>query len=95
MRKNIINYFVKLSLRWQAVFMILSRKYDHWILISLDSKNLKEYLSGNEFHIESIMHALRPWNVYELIKIIHESKTEADVEVMKYQFLSKAESNNY
>ena len=88
MKKN--NTFLhKLIVMWK----ILTNKYQHIILISLDKKNLENLLLDKDVAIDTYLIRLRPYIFHKIIREIADSRSDIDLALDKAEF--EAESLLY
>jgi len=80
----------KLLIRLQLCWCIITRKYDHWVVINLDEANLRELLKENDFECDAKYHGIQPYILYKMIDRISKTKDETDMFLEKMAFEAEA-----
>lgn len=89
MKKKLL--FLKIKL--QACFRILFG-HEHWFMISMDSENLRNLISENDFEAKMLYHKLVRYNIKKICKNIVCDMDEVDWILEKAKFEAESEEFN-
>lgn len=83
-------YLMKLKIRIKACYRILTRKYDHWVILNLDDDNFTKLLNGDPFETTGVYHGIQPYIYHKMIKQVSASKDDIELALDKAQFEADA-----
>lgn len=90
-KEQIINRFQKFLVRLKCCYIILFRKYNHWVILNLDKENLIKLLTDKEFEVSMMYHGLQKWCIYKMIKKLSNTKNDIDMILEKAEFEAKSD----
>ena len=85
-----IHVLYKLYMRIVATKRVWFGRDRHFVIISLDKKNLVELIKDEDFEINILTHGLRDYNVMRIIKNIAEKYDDIDMALLKADYEAKA-----
>jgi hypothetical protein len=82
----------KLKIRLITCWYILTRKYNNWVIINVDKKNLIKIVSDKKnFEGDMQYHGLQPYIISRMIKMMANAKDETEMICDKAKFEADAE----
>jgi hypothetical protein len=81
----------KLKLKITICWKILTGRFKHFTLISLDEENFTKFVNEYPFELHTIHYSMQPYNSMVLIKKIADSKSDADMILDRARFLHEAD----
>ena len=81
----------KLKAKWRIIFGILSGKYKHGFLVTIDRNNLKSLIENKDFDVKINFFGLQGFLVTKMIQSISNSKRDTDVMLEEMHYESQFE----
>lgn len=88
MKKSAIRkFFIRVVTCWR----IMTRKYDHWVLLNIDDENLIRLLKDKDFEVTTPYHGTQPYVYNKMIQMVAKGFTEVDTVCAKAEFEAAAQ----
>jgi len=84
-------WFNKFKIRIKVCWRILTRKYNHWIILNLDDDNIVKLLKDEDFDLDGQYHGLQPYVCNRMIQQYASNLDEVDMICQKAEFQANAE----
>jgi len=80
-------FWIRIKVCWR----IMTRKYDHWVIIYLDKPNLLKSLKYQDYQSKATAHHIHPYMMHKLIKDVAATKDDIDRSLDKAAFEGEVE----
>lgn len=80
----------KWKTRIKAIWYILTKKYNHFVIINVDDESLKNQLSDQDYDVDILYCGLQPYNYYKMVIGLSKTKDDIDMVLMKAKFEADA-----
>lgn len=91
MKKRRKYSFFHLNIRLRACYLILTKRYKHWILINVTTESLYKLFTNKDFEVELLAHSVHRYVIYKMIKALASSMDREDMILLKAKFEAQME----
>lgn len=81
------HFFMRVKTAWH----ILTQKKKHWILLSVDKRELLNTFTDGEYTIDTCVHKMQPYTYFQITKEFCNQKDDTDMTLLKAEMFAKAE----